>query len=68
MIFAIPIFIILIIGSFILSMSFWFIAIINDVTGTKSALNHLMDESKRYQKRFKFRKALSKIDQQTIKK
>lgn len=68
MIFATPVFIILLIASFILSMSFALIALFNDVTGTKLALDHLLNESKRFQKRMKFRKSLSKIDQQTIKK
>jgi len=68
MIIAIPVFIVILIASFILSITFSFIAMFNDVTGTKSALDHLLNESKKYQKRIKFRKSLSKIDQQTIKK
>jgi hypothetical protein len=68
MIIAMPVFIVILIASFILSITFSFIALFNDVTGTKLALDHLLNESKKYQKRMKFRKSLSKIDQQTIKK
>lgn len=68
MIFAIPVFTIFLIASFFLMIIFWIIALFNNTTGTGSALNHLLNEAKRYQKRMKFRNALSKIDQQTIKK
>ncbi len=67
MIFAIPIFSMMILFSMIISLCVSIFVAINKITGTSQAIDWLLFRAKEYSKRMKFRSILSNIDKNTIK-
>ena len=67
MLFAIPLFIIILIGSIILTCIIWILSTFNIITGTGDAFDWILFRSKEIAKRNKFRSLLMKIDREAIK-
>ena len=66
MIFALPLFILMIGFSLIITFIVYVLVLINKITGTSIAFDWLLFRSKEYSKRLKFRSLLSKIDKNTM--
>lgn len=67
MIFAIPIFALLVIFSLVVSTAISIFVGFNKITGTTQAIDWLLFRAKEHSKRMKFRSLLSKIDKNAMK-
>lgn len=67
MIFALPLFTIMVVFAIIVTIIVYIIGFINKITGTSVAFDWLLFRSKEHSKRIKFRSLLSKIDKNAMK-
>lgn len=67
MLFAIPLFTIILIGSIIMTCIIWILSTFNIITGTGDAFDWILFRAKEIAKRNKFRSLLMKIDREAMK-